>query len=148
MLWKQGPRVSSILGLAELCAAAHVPGIDGRFSRSTDRARLARGRWLASETVDNYRSFIQTSRGEFSVAKHGYVVSRCGWLSDRTVCYLASGRPAIVQDTGLRDWLPVGEGIFAFRSPAEAAAEIEAMNVDYAKQRCAARRLAEEYFDS
>jgi hypothetical protein len=102
--------------------------------------------WQSSRTPWSYRAFIQESRAEFSVAKHGYVHMRGGWFSDRSVCYLASGRPVLVQDTGLADWLPVGEGVVTFDDVASAAAGIERINADYARQRHTARAIAEEYF--
>lgn len=104
--------------------------------------------WVASFTPESYQRFVQESRAEFGVAKHGYVATKGGWFSDRSVCYLASGRPILVQDTGLSDWLPLGEGIFTFCDQKEAANGIEAINADYERHRYAARRLAEEYFDS
>jgi hypothetical protein len=104
--------------------------------------------WLTSLTIESYQKFVQTSRAEFGVAKQGYVATRGGWFSDRSVCYLASGRPVLVQDTGLSDWLPVGEGILTFRNLSEAVNGIETINADYERHRYAARRLAEEYFDS
>jgi hypothetical protein len=102
--------------------------------------------WSTSQTPASYRSFIQHSRAEFGVAKHGYVATRGGWLSDRSICYLASGRPALVQDTGLSDWLPTGEGILTFHDVPEALAAIDIINRDYERHRQAARRLAEQYF--
>ncbi len=103
--------------------------------------------WTASADVAGYRCFIQRSRGELSVAKHGYVASRCGWFSDRSVCYLASGRPVIVEDTGL-DWLPRGSGVLAFRSMETAIESVAALERDYAAHCTAARKLAEQVFDS
>jgi hypothetical protein len=102
--------------------------------------------WVPSRTPWSYRSFIQESRAEFGVAKHGYVQMRSGWFSDRSVCYLASGRPVLVQDTGLDDWLPTGTGVVTFRDVAGALRGIEAINADYEAQRQAARRIAEGYF--
>jgi hypothetical protein len=102
--------------------------------------------WQPSRTPWTYREFIQRSRAEFGVAKHGYVRMRAGWFSDRSVCYLASGRPILVQDTGLADWLPVGEGVVTFDDVAGAAAGIERINADYERHCRAARRVAEEYF--
>ena len=104
--------------------------------------------WVTSFTIESYQNFVQTSRAEFGVAKQGYVATQGGWFSDRSVCYLASGRPILVQDTGLSDWLPIGEGILIFRDQKEALNGIEAINGDYERHRYAARRLAEEYFDS
>ena len=102
--------------------------------------------WTPSRTPWTYREFIQRSRAELSVAKQGYVAMRGGWFSDRSVCYLASGRPVLVEDTGLADWLPLGEGIVTFRDLPEAVHGIESINGDYGRHRRAARRLAEEYF--
>jgi hypothetical protein len=104
--------------------------------------------WIPSKTTASYQTFIQGSRAEFGVAKHCYVATRGGWFSDRSVCYLASGRPVLVQDTGLSDWLPVGEGIVPFRDVAGALHGIEAINADYEHHRRAARLLAEGYFDA
>jgi hypothetical protein len=95
-----------------------------------------------------YQAFIRGSRGEFSVAKHGYVVSRSGWFSERSAAYLASGRPVIAQDTGFSDWLATGAGVFAVDSVAAAAQAIETVCRDYEAQSAAARELACRYFDS
>jgi hypothetical protein len=103
---------------------------------------------VISRTPGSYREFIQTSRAEFSVPKNGYVKMRGGWFSDRSVCYLASGRPVLIEDTGLGDWLPVGEGVLTFDDPAEAAARIANINSDYNRHRQAARRLAEDVFST
>ena len=102
----------------------------------------------ATRTPEGYREFIRESRAEFSVAKHGYVQMRPGWFSDRSVCYLSCGLPVLVQDTGLSDWLPVGEGILTFRDYGEILTGIEAINADYDRHRRAARSLAEQYFST
>ncbi len=102
--------------------------------------------WSTSLTPSSYRRFIQESRAEFSVAKHGYVLMRGGWFSDRSVCYLASGRPVLVEDTGLSDWLPTGKGVLTFRDVHEAADGVEAINADYKEHQYTARKLAEQYF--
>jgi hypothetical protein len=95
-----------------------------------------------------FRSYVQGSGSEFSVAQGIYVETNSGWFSDRTVRYLASGKPALVQDTGFSTNYPVGEGLVAFRTPAEAAAGAESIADDYETHSAAARRLAEEHFDS
>ncbi|MHC5211136.1 MAG: hypothetical protein ACYTG2_10500 [Planctomycetota bacterium] len=95
-----------------------------------------------------YREFIARSRAEFSVAKSGYVKSQCGWLSDRTVCYLASGKPALVQSTGLEAALPTGTGLLTFRTPADALAGLADIDARYVEHATAARHLAEEHFDA
>ena len=101
---------------------------------------------IVSRTPVSYREFIQQSRGEISVPKHGYVLARSGWLSDRSVCYLASGRPVLMEDTGLDQVLPVGEGLVTFRDLQQALSGIIQINGDYELHRRAARHLAEEYF--
>jgi hypothetical protein len=70
------------------------------------------------------------------------------WVSDRTVCYLASGKPAVVQDTGPSSYLPNGEGLFRFTTPQHAADAIQAINAEYEGHCRAARKLAETYFDA
>jgi hypothetical protein len=104
----------------------------------------------AEETRDpwSYQRYIQQSKAEFSVAKHGYVATRSGWFSDRSLAYLASGRPVLVQETGFSDWLETGCGIVPFRTPDEALAGIEDINGRYAFHCRAARAIAEEYFDA
>lgn len=101
---------------------------------------------VVSRTAAAYREFIQRSRAEFGVPKHGYVAMRGGWFSDRSVCYLASGRPVAVEDTGLSDWLPVGEGLLTFHDLASARDVVGKINSDYKRHRRAARALAEKYF--
>ena len=109
--------------------------------RLLDPARVAGTPW-------QYLSFIGGSKAEFGVAKSGYVHARCGWFSDRSACYLASGRPVIAQDTGFGNYLPCGEGLFRFRTADDALAAIEQINNDYPRQSKAARSIANEYFES
>jgi hypothetical protein len=116
------------------------------------RDRLKRLGWsvvdseAVSRTPDDYRSYIQSSRGEFSVAKNVYVATRSGWFSCRSVCYLAAGRPVVVQDTGFSDFMPTGEGLFAFSSLEEAERAIAAVEADYGRHQRAAQELAREAF--
>ena len=95
-----------------------------------------------------YRDYIRRSRGEFSCAKPSCMYFQNAWVSDRTLCYLASGRPVVVQDTGPSALLPNGEGMFRFSTPEQAAAALEAMNTEYERHCRAARELAESVFDS
>ena len=83
-----------------------------------------------------------------ALAKHGYVIAKSGWFSERSTAYLASGRPVVVQDTGFSDWLPAGAGIISFNTPEEALAGIEEINRRYEFHCKAARVIAEEYFDA
>ena len=101
-----------------------------------------------TRTPASYQHFVSGSRAEFGIAKSGYVASRCGWFSDRSVCYLASGRPVIAQETAFSRFLPVGAGLFVFVTIDEALASIESLNGDYDRHARAARSVAEEYFDS
>jgi hypothetical protein len=95
-----------------------------------------------------YREYLRHSKGEWSVAKEGYVKSRSGWFSCRSACYLALGRPCALQDTGWSNVYPTGRGLFAFRTLDEALAGIDAINADYAAHSRAARELAEQMFDA
>jgi hypothetical protein len=95
-----------------------------------------------------FRRYVQGSGAEFSVAQGVYVETESGWFSDRTVRYLASGKPALVQDTGFGRNYPVGEGLLAFRTLEQAVAGVERITRDYERHCRAARALAEGYFDS
>jgi hypothetical protein len=96
----------------------------------------------------SYAEFIRGSKAELSVAKSGYVASHSGWFSDRSACYLASGRPVVAQDTGFGDFLPTGEGLFAFDDMAAAKAAVAAIEGGPDRHARAARSIAEEYFDA
>jgi hypothetical protein len=96
----------------------------------------------------SYRQYIQRSQGEWSVAKNGYVVGKSGWFSGRSGCYLAAGRPVIVQDTGFSEVLPVGEGVLPFNTLEEAEEAIREVEGNYGRHAKAAREIADAYFDS
>ena len=95
-----------------------------------------------------YQAYIRQSRAELGVAKHGYVASHSGWFSERSACYLASGRPVLVQETGFSDWLPTGDGVLRFRTCDEALAGIEEIEARLAFHARAARELAATHFDA
>jgi hypothetical protein len=99
-------------------------------------------------TPAEYRRFLAGSRAELGITKSGYVVSRCGWFSDRSACYLASGRPVIAQETGFSRYLPVGDGLLSFQTEDDALAAVDEVGRDYDRHSSAARALAEELFDS
>ena len=103
---------------------------------------------MSLDVFGTYRSFIQSSRGEFTVAKDQNVRLRSGWFSERDACYLASGKPVIAQDTGFGNILPVGEGLFAFSEIDHVLSAIDAINSDYEAHCRAARAIAEEYFEA
>lgn len=93
-----------------------------------------------------YRDYIRRSRAEFTVARDQYVRPRTGWFSDRSACYLASGRPVITQDTGFGKFLATGNGLFAFNNTEDILCAIDAIESDYAAHSQAARDIAIEYF--
>ncbi|HEX5416459.1 MAG TPA: hypothetical protein VFZ25_12390 [Chloroflexota bacterium] len=95
-----------------------------------------------------FRRYVQGSNAEVSAAQGMYVATNSGWFSDRTVRYLASGRPAVVQDTGFGHNYPVGDGLLAFRTAEEASTAARRVAADLAHHGRAARALAEAYFDS
>ncbi len=95
-----------------------------------------------------YLRFVQGSLAEFTVAKGIYADLQTGWLGDRTACYLASGKPSLVQDTGLAPHYPLGEGLTAFSTLDEAADGVGRILADFPRHAAAARRLAETEFDS
>jgi hypothetical protein len=98
--------------------------------------------------VEAYRRYVQRSRGEWSIAKGGYVAGQPGWFSCRSACYLAAGRPVVVQETGFGSVLPTGEGLLSFSTPDEARAALEEVVARYRRHARVARELAEAYFDS
>lgn len=98
--------------------------------------------------MDAYRDYILHSKAEWSIAKGGYVASKPGWFSCRSACYLAAGRPVIVQDTGFDKVLPVGEGILSFNTMEEATEKILDVEANYSLHAKRAREIAVEYFDS
>jgi hypothetical protein len=95
-----------------------------------------------------YREYTGKSRGEFCVAKNGYVRSRCGWFSDRSAMYLALGRPVILQETGWSDFYPAGDGLLPFHDAESAVAALEKVGRDPARHARAARAIAEEHFSA
>jgi glycosyltransferase involved in cell wall biosynthesis len=106
---------------------------------------------LASDVAsrpDDYRSYVQNSRGEFSCAKPSCMKFQNAWVSDRSLCYLASGKPVIVQNTGPSEFLPDAEGMFRFNTVDDALSAIDTMNSDYKRHCSAARELAATYFDA
>jgi hypothetical protein len=123
-------------------------------TRRTPRSLLAHKGWRVVEPAlvcpdfDSYRQYIESSQAEWSVAKNGYVVGQAGWFSCRSACYLAAGRPVVVQDTGFGPVLPVGEGILAFTSVEDTVAAIREVETDYTRHAQAARDIARTYFDS
>jgi hypothetical protein len=99
-----------------------------------------------SKSAARYRKYIQQSRGEFTVARDQYVRPRTGWFSDRSVCYLAAGRPVITQETGFSKFIRTGKGLFGFRTMEDILTAVDAIESDYEGNCRAAAEIAAEYF--
>jgi len=134
--------------------ALQSPDVGAGESRPSSAAALLRSRgWSVVDPLrecndlDSYRAYIEASKGEWSIAKNGYVLGQPGWFSCRSACYLAAGRPTIVQDTGFSQALPTGAGIVAFSSPKEAAAAVAEVEGNYPHHARQALAIAHEYFD-
>jgi hypothetical protein len=123
-------------------------------AETSDLFQLERNAWeivdplTVASTPGDYAAFVRGSWAELGVAKSGYVTSNSGWFSDRSVCYLASGRPVIAQDTGFSRWLPTGAGLLRFATTEEALDAIEEVRNAYSRHAAAARSIAETWFDS
>jgi hypothetical protein len=123
-------------------------------SDESDRRTLEEHGWRVrhsrdvADSPERYRAYVQKSRGEFSWAKASCMRFQNAWISDRSLCYLASGKPVVVQDTGPSSFLPDAEGMFRFKTLEDAAQAFDSINSDYERQCRLARRLAEEYFDA
>ena len=123
-------------------------------SDGADRRSLEEHGWRVRNSPEiagspeQYRAYVQRSRGEFSWAKASCMKFQNAWISDRSLCYLASGKPVVVQHTGPSNFLPDGEGMFRYRTTAEAARAFDSINADYEHHCRLARQIAEEYFDA
>jgi hypothetical protein len=104
--------------------------------------------WDVTASCDDYQRYIQNSKGEFSAAKPLCLRLQNAWISDRSICYLASGKPVIVEHTGASRFLPHAEGLFRFHTMEEAVQMLDAVAADYERQCRLARALAAEYFDA
>ena len=144
----------TFMELPRLVDAQFELALDADAAEARDLRALERNGWRLADpravagTPAAYRDYIRGSRAEICVAQQMYVATRSGWLSDRSVCYLASGKPVLAQDTGLADRYPVGEGLLTFSTLEEAAAGVEEIERDYARHSAAARALAEQHFDA
>jgi hypothetical protein len=152
-----GLRVHEFRRFAELparTAARFELALSIDASEVSDLQRLAAGGWTLLDPVAvagdpfAYNRFIQGSAAEFTVAKGMYVDTRSGWFSDRSACYLASGKPVVAQETGFSARLPTGKGLISFTTPDEALSAVEDVRADPAGHRRAAREIAEEHLDA
>lgn len=133
--------------------------VNARLEVATGGAQVPRAEWRklgwsvveassVTESPENYRHYVQQSRGELSVAKQVYVATHSGWFSCRSVCYLAAGLPVVVQDTGFSEFLPTGEGLLSFSSLADAVMCIERVEASYEQHARAAREICRQEFRS
>jgi hypothetical protein len=135
-----------ILDLPKRTAVPIELAVNGPQHFLREHGWVCRDAFAVSSTPELYRNYIRSSYGEFSVAKQTYVATNSGWFSDRTECYLASGRPAVVQDTGFSEHVPTGNGLFAFHTADAAKAHLEAICANYEQHSRAARELARAHF--
>jgi hypothetical protein len=140
-------RTSQQLELALYLVADHQDDQQDRAQLLSHGWRVRDSRRVAG-TPDAYRRYVRRSRGEFSCAKASCMEFQNAWISDRTLCYLASGKPVVVQHTGPSAYLPNGAGMFRFTSAAEALQALEEINADYGRHCEAARAIAETQFDA
>jgi hypothetical protein len=153
-LTQKADEVAKLIELPSLAPGSFELALKMRPDDAADRDLLGRHGWrvvdasgVASDP-DAFRSYVQGSGAEFSVAKGAYVETWSGWFSDRTTRYLASGKPALVQDTGFSRSIDVGDGLLAFRTLADASAGAKRIAEDYEGHSRAAREVASAHFDS
>jgi hypothetical protein len=150
MYWMKSHSFTSYMDLPEKTAAPMEIALG---SASAPRDLLGSKGWLLRDPLAvtrdpwTYQDYIRSSKAEFSVAKHGYVLTKSGWFSERSAAYMASGRPVVIQDTGFSRWLPVGTGVLPFTGLEEAVAAIEDVCSRYKLHCEAAREIAAEHFD-
>ncbi len=145
----------NFLRVLDVAKAARVPFEIALLPPPPEVERQLRAAgWRITDTrpvsagMSEYADYIRGSRGEFTVAKDIYVRPESGWMSDRSVCYLASARPVVTMATGFSRFYPAGEGLLEYRDRDGALAAVQAVEADYARHARAARDLAAEYFGS
>lgn len=149
-----GMKSDSFLEFLDLPLRTNVPLELSVSGPALPRTELQAAGWRLRHPLEptanpwTYRRYVRSSRGELTVAKHGYVAARTGWFSERSANYLASGRPVITQETGFSDVLPTGEGLFAFSTLDEAVAAVEEVARELDRHSRAAREIAVEHFDA
>jgi hypothetical protein len=131
----------------ELALEIHADDRIDRELLSSHGWRLVEPAIVAADPF-TFRSYVQRSSAEFSVAKQMYVGTNSGWFSDRTIRYLASGRPALVQDTGFGRIYGDGIGLVPFRTRQDVLDGVSDIVAHYSEHGAAARAIAERYFDS
>jgi hypothetical protein len=154
VMW--GPKAEELRRFVRLPMLAGEPVEIALESGSGDElvGELAQNGWrlesadAVASTAESYREYITDSAGEFSCAKGLYVGSKSGWFSDRSACFLAAGRPVVIQDTGIQEVLPTGAGLFPVATVEQAADAIRRIRMDYERQSTIARQIALDHFDA
>ena len=149
--WSKHHEFRKLQALPQHCSVPLELAVVGIGDDEADRFRRSGWRLRpASEIQDPniYREYICGSLGEFTVAKEQYVRPRTGWFSDRSVCYLAAGRPVVTHETGFSKFLPSGKGLLPFLTEEEAVEALETIAGDYDRHSAAALTIAREYFDA
>ncbi|MCI0546788.1 MAG: hypothetical protein L0027_05840 [Candidatus Rokubacteria bacterium] len=152
--WSKHVNFLKMLDLPRLTPQPLELALAFRTADETTTRMLSERGWILADAetrsrdTEVYRAHIQGSRGEFTVAKDSMARTRSGWFSDRSVCYLAAGRPVVTLETGFSKFVPAGRGLVAFETVEEAAAAIDEVNRDYAGHCRAARAVAAESFES
>lgn len=147
--WSKDHEFRKFLGVAGRSALPLEIAVSSISEGDLEELRRKGWRTIPSATVkdpSDYRNYVHASLGEFTVAKEQYVAPRSGWFSDRSVCYLAAGRPVVMQETGFSRYVPVGDGLFAYESEDDAVAAIDRIASDYSRHSRAAAEIAREYF--
>lgn len=125
-------------GVRMVAALRPPPDVAARMGGAGWRLRDP---WEVSSDLDTYRDFVRASCGELTVAKDVYVRSRSGWFSDRSACYLASGRPVVTEDTGIEH----GSGVATYRTGDEAVAALRSLPEEPGVRARVARDSAERF---
>ena len=150
--WKKNVKYEAIRDLPSKLPGVPLGMAMSGMKENADRFRAAgwnvRDALVLSRDPEAYRDYIRNSRGEFTIAKDQNVVLKSGWFSDRTASFLAAGRPAVVEDTGFGEFLPVGQGLFPFEGAGAAGEALARIEADPVRAGNAARAIAEEFFDS
>ena len=148
--WNKQDEIRRFIALPERSALPLELALGGIVSERDQELLRSHG-WKIRSAADladahAYRDYIRHSMGELTIAKEQYVIPRSGWFSDRSVCYLAAGRPVITQNTGFGKAIPTGEGLFAFDCEDDALGAIDEVAADYERHAKAAKEIAAEYF--
>jgi hypothetical protein len=149
--WQKAPEFLNFSNLPKLCNFPLELAVSNMKPNEASYMREAGWKISCADELSDwrtYRNFICESAGEFTVTKDLVRLSKSGWFSDRSACYLAAGRPVVMQDTGFGNKLPTGKGLFHFETETEAAVALNEVFQDYEGNRSAARGIAQEFFES